>query len=336
MIELLTLLSLAISFLLTFFTLPFWIRKAKQVGLIWEDMNKPGHPKNVAGSGGIVVVLSFMIGLLYYVAVRTFITKAPDDVSMKIFSLLRVVLFLTVIGIIDDLFGWKHGGLSQRTRWFLVFVASIPLVVINAGSSTINFPLFGSISLGLLYPLILVPLGVAGATTTYNSLAGFNGLEAGQGILILGFLSYVAFITGSPWLCLTGLIMVAALIGFYFYNKYPAKVFPGDSLTWTIGALIAGIAILGDFESIAVFIFIPYILEAILKLRGGLVKQSFARPKKDGSLEVPYKKFYGLEHIAVYVLKKIKPNKKVYEKDVVYLIHAFQLLFIIIAFFIVT
>ena len=39
--------------------------------------------------------------------------------------------------------------------------------------------------------------------------------------------------------------MVAALLGFYLYNKYPAKVFPGDSMTWAIGALIAGMAILG-------------------------------------------------------------------------------------------
>ena len=52
--------------------------------------------------------------------------------------------------------------------------------------------------------------------------------------------------------------MVAALFGFYMYNRYPAKVFPGDSITWAIGALIAGMAILGNFEKIAIFIFIPY------------------------------------------------------------------------------
>ncbi|MDZ4226763.1 MAG: hypothetical protein U1B79_01490, partial [Candidatus Pacearchaeota archaeon] len=83
MVEILLLLSLAISFFLTFFTLPFWIRKAKGVGLVWEDMNKPGHPKNVAGSGGIVVVLAFVVGVLYYVAVRTFVTKDLNGVSLE-------------------------------------------------------------------------------------------------------------------------------------------------------------------------------------------------------------------------------------------------------------
>ena len=333
MVEVLLLLSLAISFLLTFFILPFWIRKAKGVGLVWEDMNKPGHPKNVAGSGGIAVVIAFVIGVLYYIAVRTFVIKDLNGINVEIFSLLSVILILTIVGIVDDLFGWRSRGLSRRGRLFLALVASIPLVVINAGDSTMNIPFIGVLNFGILYPLILIPIGIAGATTTYNFLAGFNGLEAGQGILVVGFLSYVAYATGLAWLALIGLIMVAALIGFLYYNKYPAKVFPGDSLTWSIGALIAGMAILGNFEKIAVFVFIPYILETILKVRGKLVKQSFAKPNKDGSLEMPYKKIYGLEHAAVYILKKIKSSKKVYERDVVYLIHGFQIFIIILAFF---
>jgi len=334
MVEALILLSLVISFILVFLTIPFWIRKAKGVGLVWEDMNKPGHPRNVAGSGGIIVVIAFVLGVLYYIAVRTFVIKDNNGISVEIFALLSVVLILTIVGIIDDLLGWRNKGLSKRTRIFLAFAASIPLVVINAGSSTTNLPFFGIVNLGILYPLVLIPIGIAGATTTYNFLAGFNGLEAGQGIIILGFLSYVAYATGSPWISIIGLIMVAALIGFWLYNKYPAKVFPGDSLTWTIGALIASMAILGDFEKIAIFVFIPYILETILKLRGGLAKHSFAKPNKDGSLEMPFSKIYGLEHLAVYILKKIKPSKKVYENDVVYLIHGFQLFIIILAFLI--
>lgn len=334
MVDILLLFSLLISFVIAYLTVPFWIKKAKMAGLIWEDMNKPGHPKNVAGSGGIVVVVAFVIAVLYYIAIRTFIMKDLNGTSIEIFALLTVILILTIVGIVDDLLGWQHNGLSKRTRIFLAFVASIPLVVINAGNSVMDIPFLGNVNLGLIYPLIIIPLGIAGATTTYNFLAGFNGLEAGQGILILGFLSYVAYVTGTTWIALIGLIMAAALFAFWLFNKYPARVFPGDSLTWSIGALIASMAILGNFEKIAVFVFIPYIIEFFLKLRGKLEKHSFAKPKKDGSLEMPFRKIYGLEHVAVYVLKRIKPSKKVYEKDVVYLIYGFQLLFIILAWII--
>jgi UDP-N-acetylglucosamine--dolichyl-phosphate N-acetylglucosaminephosphotransferase len=249
-----------------------------------------------------------------------------------IFALLNVILLLAVVGLTDDLLGWRHGGLSVKFRLFFAFLASIPLVVINAGTSEITVPFYGLLDAGIFYALVFIPIGVAGATTTYNFLAGFNGLEAGQGIIILSFLSLVAYITGSPWLSVIGLCMIAALVVFYMYNSYPARVFPGDILTYSIGALIACMAILGNFEKIAVFMFLPYIIETFLKLRGRLKKQSFGSAQENGSVEMPYEKFYGLTHVAIFILKKFKKNAN--EKDVVYLIFAFQIFVCLVALFI--
>jgi len=242
------------------------------------------------------------------------------------------MLILALIGLTDDFLGWKHGGLSWRFRIFLAFAASIPLVVINAGQNIISLPFLGVVNLGLFYPIILVPLGIAGATISYNFLAGFNGLEAGQGIIILSFISFVAYLTGNSWLAVMGIAMIAGLLVFYYYNKNPARVFPGDILTWAVGALIAGMAILGNFEKIAVFVFIPYIIEFFLKVRGGFspAKQSFGIPNPDNSLEMPYNgKIYGLTHFSIWFLKKIK--KKVYESDVVYFIFSIQIILCLLA-----
>jgi len=324
--EYLFLIAALVSFLLTILVLPKWIKKCRGIGMVWEDMNKFGHPKNVAASGGVVVVMAFVLGVLSYVALKTFVFSGTIK-ALEIFALLSVVLILGFVGLTDDLLGWKNRGLSVNIRLLLAAIASIPLVVINAGSHSMNVPIFGAVEFGILYPLVLIPLAVVGASTTYNFLAGFNGLEAGQGILILGFLSFVAYATGSGWLAVVGLCMVGALIGFYIFNKVPAKVFPGDIVTYVIGALIAGMAILGNFEKIAFVIFIPYIIEVILKLRGGLKRQSFGVPMKNGKLKLPYDKIYGLEHLAILVL-----GSGATEKKVTYLIHAFQILFILIAF----
>ena len=300
--------------------------------MLWEDMNKYHKPKNVAASGGIIVVMAFILSVLGYVAIRTFILHEDDGVTVKILAMLAMVLILALVGLVDDLLGWKHGGLSWRLRIFLAFAAAVPLIVINAGVTTIDIPFIGETYLGLIYTLILIPIGVAGATTTYNFLAGFNGLEAGQGVIILSFLSFIAYATGNSWLALVGLCMVASLLVFYYYNKYPAKVFPGDILTWSVGAVIASMAILGNFEKIAVFVFMPYILETILKVRGGLKKYSFGVPNKDGSLEMPYNKIYGLTHLSIWILKKFK--KKVCETDVVYFIFSVQIILCLFALFI--
>ena len=44
--EIILFLPLLFSFFIGLFLLPFWIKKAKEIGLVWEDMNKPEHPKN--------------------------------------------------------------------------------------------------------------------------------------------------------------------------------------------------------------------------------------------------------------------------------------------------
>jgi len=324
--EPLLLATIFISFICTYFSMPYWIRKAKQVGLIWEDMHKVGHPKNVVGSGGIMVLFGFVLGVLLYIAIKTFYFGDNTD-STLIFALLSSILIIGLIGMLDDILGWKRGGSSKKSRLILLFFAAIPLMVLNVGESTMM-----GIQFGILFPLIIVPLGIVGATSTFNFLAGYNGLEAGQGIIILSALSVVTYLTGNSWLSIVALCMVGALVAFYIFNKCPAKAFPGDILTYSVGGLIAIIAILGNIEKIAIFFFIPYIIEVVLKARGKLKKESFGKLNLDGSLEMPYKKIYGLEHLSILILKKIKPSKKVYESEVTYLIHFFQIIIVVLGF----
>ncbi|HLC53740.1 MAG TPA: glycosyl transferase family 4 [Candidatus Nanoarchaeia archaeon] len=329
MSEYILLFPLIVSFLVSLFLLPPWIRRAQHAGLVGRDMNKVAENK-VAEAGGVTVIAGFVIGTLFYIALKTFYLRQGDYIP-EIFALMSVVLIVAFIGMIDDLLGWKIG-LSKRVRLFLVLFAAVPLIVINAGSSAIYLPFLEKINLGLWYLILVIPLGVVGASTTFNFLAGYNGLEARQGILLLAALAIAVWFTGSPWLAIISLCMAAALAAFLIFNTYPAQVFPGDVMTYSLGALIAAIAILGNIEKFAVFIFIPNIIEIILKLRGGLKKESFAVPQKDGSIVLRYSKIYGLEHAAIKILQKYK--KKVYEQDVVHWINIFQVAVILIGFII--
>jgi len=323
-------LTLLLAFLITLLVIPSWIKKAEVIGLMWENMNSIKREK-IAGSGGIIVVLGFLIGVTSFIAYQVFYEHTQTNL-IQIFALMIVIILLAGIGLVDDLLGWRRGGLRKRTRLVLVALSTIPLISINAGRSIISAPFFGQIDLGLIYPLIIIPLGIVGASATYNFLAGFNGLEAGQGIIFLSGISLVSYFTGNYWVSIICLCMIAPLLAFLLYNYYPAKILPGDSLTYSVGGLIAIASILGNFERIAVFFFIPYILEVILKSRGGLVKQSFGKPEKDNSLGLVYEKFYSLNHISIYLLKKM--NIKSTEKRAVYLIWAFQILIIILGFII--
>ena len=55
-----------------------------------------------------------------------FILKSYDSHLIEIFSLISVILLLSFFGLIDDLLGWQHGGLSKRSRLILVDFSAIP------------------------------------------------------------------------------------------------------------------------------------------------------------------------------------------------------------------
>ena len=88
---------------------------------------------------------------------------------------------------------------------------------------------------------------------------GMDGMAAGNSAIIciaLGILAYVSshiefasylnimYIPGSQELVIFICAMVGALIGFLWYNAYPAQIFMGDTGSLTIGGVIAVLAII--------------------------------------------------------------------------------------------
>ena len=78
---------LIVSFLITFLLIPFLIRKVKSIGLVWEDMNKIKN-EPVAGSGGMIVLLAFLVSTLTYVAYRIFVLDSHNGFLVEIFALM--------------------------------------------------------------------------------------------------------------------------------------------------------------------------------------------------------------------------------------------------------
>lgn len=307
-------------FVLTWIIVPFWIKRAKKAGLVGKDVHKD-NGQEIAEMGGIIVLLTFLIGVMGYVAMRIFLFQAETYITF-ILSLLTATLIAGTIGIIDDILGWKIG-LKQWQKPLLTLLVAAPIMAVNAGTRIMSFPLLGKIDLDIFYPLLVIPAFLLVGTNGFNMMAGYNGLEASQGIIILSTLAYFSYVHDSAWLTVISLCMVFALLGFLIYNRFPAKIFPGDALTYTVGALSAAIVIFANLEKIFLILFIPYIIEFFLKLRGKFKKESFAQVKEDGTLLPRYEKIYGLEHLAVRILNKLKI--KTTERKVVLSLNLFQL-----------
>jgi len=277
----------------------------RNIGLVGQDMNKKEKPV-VAEMGGVPVAFGFMIAVLIFIGSEIF---TYGNTGYKVlFPSLLTLLLIVFIYMLDDLTAIlrtkevkkgfaKKQGFRQRHKFLFPIIAAIPVMSANIGTSTMNFPLFGEVNLGIFYPLVIVPLGILGASNAVNMLAGINGVEAGVGLVSIISISLFAYINSGLVAASFGFIFSASLIAFLIFNWSPARIFPGDSLTYMIGTMIALIAIIGNIEKFALFIFLLWFIELALKLRSKLKAESFGKVNARGYLVRPYKKIYSLTHI---------------------------------------
>lgn len=317
------------SFLLVYLITPWLIKYLRRIGLVVKDQNKKGKPL-VPISGGLAVLVGVCGGILFFVFYRTFFANVgggglvPNYQNLVLLFASMVSLFvITLIGFLDDLVIEKSKnyskGLSQWQKPLLTVAAAIPLMVVSAGTSFVYLPIFGLVDFGILYPLLLIPIGVVGAANMVNMLAGYNGLETGMGIVYIGMLGLYSYVNGRSAAALIAMVTFFALLAFYLYNKYPAKILPGDSLTYLLGAVIAIIAVIGNIEKAAIISAIPFFVEFVLKARTRFKAQSYGYYYK-GKVKVDYEKIYSLPHI-------FARTGKYTEKQIVYFLILIQLVF---------
>ncbi len=322
-----------ISFMLSLHLVRWWIRKAHEIGLTGKDMNKPEEIQ-VPESGGIWVGVAASFGLLVFIALQIYLSKYKEY-NLELMALALMLFMSSFLGFLDDILGWKKG-LKPWSKIIYMAPLALPIVVIKAGYSIITLPIIGSVNLGLLYPLVLVPIGILGAANAFNMLAGYNGLEAGQGILLMLFTLIYSWIKDLHPSLEASAIMLAAILGFMIYNWYPAKVFPGNSFTHGLGAYYAAIVIMGNFEKFGIMLFTLYFIELALFLRGlkdGVYKENFGKVQPDGTIMPPYEKAYSLTHLAIKVLIRIRGYAQ--ERDVTLLILSLQTIIGLLSLFLI-
>ena len=243
---------LIIGFLISFFSLPFIMKKMEKLGIIGRDIHKTNRPA-VPEMGGVAIILglttSSLVGILLL----------PDK-SIQILSFYFTTLIAGVIGAIDDL-----KPLNARVKPFLTMFACIPILVLGTYTPNILFPLIGGTRLTKVYPL-LIPIVMAVTSNAVNMMDPFNGVMAGTSSIITLTLLASAIIFGSQDAIILCCALLGTLLAFFYYNRYPSRVFSGDVGSLSVGAALGAIAIIGRLEVVAVVAFLPQIMNAFYGL----------------------------------------------------------------------
>ncbi len=266
--------SAVASFFATVVFVPWLIRNLRGTTLVGKDLNKPDRP-TVPEMGGVGVMLGFSVG----VAVITVLASADTftTLSRYYYVALSAALGAGVVGLLDDMFHFR-----QRTKAVVPFVLALPLgaVVFHSG----DVYLFGW-GIGLA-TVIAVPFGVTSAANAANMLEGYNGLGAGLMSIISVALIILSVLQGASAGLFILFPLLGALLAFLWYNRFPSRVFPGDSMTLFAGACVACAAIISSppLKTQGAFLFAPMIAEFVLKARGHFRAENYGFVAPDGRL----------------------------------------------------
>ncbi|WP_175059156.1 glycosyltransferase 4 family protein [Thermococcus sp. 2319x1] len=268
-----------VGFILSLLLTPYIGSLMRKAGMVGRDIHKLDKPE-VPEMGGIVLLLVLPLSL-------------ASLLNETLAKALLVFLLFGVIGIIDDTTQLKQ---SHKVLLSLLVSSLVLSLSVNANLDI----LVASFELGLLYYLFAI-LFITGSANLVNLLAGFNGLEVGTSAIALFFLGLVTS-ENAQILALTG---ASVSLGFLWWNKYPARIFPGDTGTLALGALIGLVGILGKVEVFAAFLLLPHFVDFLLKSKIRFKGRPLGRTEvlEDGTLKAPpYLSFLGL----LMRLKKVK------------------------------
>jgi len=286
-------------------------------GISGIDIHKLDGPVR-AEMGGLAVLVALGVGSTLYLGLNFTL----DGPAVLFAATSSAVVLTGIVGVADDLVE-----VSQKLKPFLIVAASVPLILYLWGRAFITVPILGTVHLGLLYPLVAVPLAITTSANFSNILAGFNGLEAGCASISLGTMSALSVVTGHPTVAALGLILTFAYLGFLGLNWYPAKIFPGDSGTLMAGAALAAMGLAAGLEFEAVVLSIPAAMDFALKM---IYRRPFkqrhvlgnTKVRPDGTLEpAPYP-------AVAHAFLRVSPLK---ERDLVVSMLSMQALFAAVA-----
>ncbi len=224
------------------------LRKMKIVGIDVHKVSRPSIPE----MGGVVI----LVPILVLLACAYLFTGA-----FPILIVAMATLLFGVYGMLDDLL---HLGKYQKLA-LSIGVGTVLLIPANPG-------------LLVFIPLLFL---TAGTGNIFNLFAGFNGLEVGCTSTIALFFSALCLITGNvvPFYLSFGLFIV--LIGFLMHNKYPARIFPGNIGTMTLGGFFAGICLYYNLYYLLIPLLFLHIADVALKgVSAGYFSSSEHAPTK--------------------------------------------------------
>ena len=286
-------LAALVSLLLSFIIGPYLIRALKQWQIgqpIRED--GPDRHASKAGTptmGGTLIVLSLVLSTVL----------VGDVTNVYVLVALAVTVGFAAIGFVDDILKVRRKSSRGLGMWSKLLpqiavagAAAVVLLMQPDFSSTVAVPFFKNVQpdFGIWYVPFAV-LVVVGTSNAVNLTDGLDGLAIGPVMTAAATYAIIVYLAGHvkfaeylqiPYVSGVGEMsvfcaaVVAASLGFLWFNAYPAQMFMGDVGSLGLGAALGSVAVISKNEILLVVVGGVFVVEAVsvivqvasFKLRG--------------------------------------------------------------------
>ena len=252
-----------------------WLQK-KQIGETIRDLGLEGQmaKKGTPTMGGMIIFISILIPVILI----------GDLTNIYNILLIISTVWFFMIGFADDyikVFKKNKEGMSEK--WKLILQGFMALAIgiavcfsddiMSSTTTTIPFVKSHEFDYGWLSPfsgawgeyckwgiyVLMIVIVITACSNGVNLTDGMDGLAAGTSAIVgvvLGIFAWlggnivnseylnIMYIPGSGEVAVFMAAMVGALIGFLWYNTYPAQVFMGDTGSLMLGGIIGVTAVL--------------------------------------------------------------------------------------------
>ncbi|MCK4265256.1 phospho-N-acetylmuramoyl-pentapeptide-transferase [Candidatus Babeliales bacterium] len=226
-----------------------------------EETPKSHQVKNDTPTmGGLFILIIFTINTLLW----------NNLYKSEIWIFALTLISFGAIGIIDDIAKIKSKkGIAAGTKFKLQILLATGIMLlwyfVSQPNTALCIPFFKNITTQLGW--IIIPWGafiIVSMSNAVNLTDGLDGLATGPLMTNFSAFSVICYLTGhksfakylfipftnNAELTISGAILIGTLLGFLWYNTYPAQIFMGDVGSLALGAGLALMALMTRQELI--------------------------------------------------------------------------------------
>jgi UDP-N-acetylmuramyl pentapeptide phosphotransferase/UDP-N-acetylglucosamine-1-phosphate transferase len=215
------LLSLAISFSITFLAIPAIITVAESKKLFDVPDERKIHQAHIPSLGGIGIFAGFMLACLLSISL---------SISPEFQYFLAAGLVMFFLGLKDDIL------VISPIKKFIGQVLAAFLIIYKGGVQITSMHGFlGIHDLPEMFSIFLTYFTIIVIINSFNLIDGIDGLAGTLGIIAAALFGAWFLAAGMVPYAVMGFALAGSLTAFLIFNYHPAKIFMGDTGSMLIG-----------------------------------------------------------------------------------------------------